>query len=199
MIRLSSVFWLLLASTTALATFAVKYEVQALDNRLTDARKATAAENRERRVLDAEWAYLNRPDMLAAMNQRFLSLAPITRKQLQTGIADIAMRPVAPPPEPTPAGAVPESAKLAALDRAPSPLPEAAPVAKAAPTSLPITAASAEGPAAAPGPPTASSPPRAVLIKASASVSTTPASSPRAKTLDRGSLDQLIARIAAGR
>jgi hypothetical protein len=192
MIRLSSVFWLLLVSATALATFAVKYEVQALDNRLADARKATAAENREQRVLDAEWAYLNRPDMLAAMNQRFLSLAPITRKQLQTAITDIAIRPAPPPPEPAPVASVPESAKPEALDRAP-PLSEASPVAKAGPAPPPVTAASLEGPAAAPSP--ASLPPRLALIKAS--VSTAPA--PRAKPLDRGSLDQLIARIAAGR
>ena len=194
MIRLSSVFWLLLVSTTALATFAVKYEVQALDNRLADARKAIAAENRERRVLDAEWAYLNRPDMLAVMNQSFLSLAPITRKQLQTGVNDIAMRP-SPPPEPAPTAAAPETAKLAALDRA-SPLPpEAALVAKAPPAPQPIPPVSLEGPAAAPAPAEGSPPPRPVLIKASAA----PASPPRVKPLDRGSLDQLIARIAAGR
>ena len=56
------------------------------------------------RVLDAEWAYLNRPDALAQMNQRFLSLTPIATKQLQTSLTDIPMRP-APPPQPAPAPA----------------------------------------------------------------------------------------------
>ena len=42
---------------------------------------------------DAEWAYLNRPDALAQMNQRYLSLAPIATKQLIANIADIPMRP----------------------------------------------------------------------------------------------------------
>ena len=129
MIRLSAVFWLLLVSGTALATFAVKYEVQSLDDGLGDARKATAAANRELRALDAEWAYLNRPDMLAAMNQRFLSLAPIARRQLETAITDIPMRPQpvqpvpppqpvqpVPPPQPAPG---PTTGPAAGLDRAP--------------------------------------------------------------------------------
>ena len=54
------------------------------------------AEEHEIRVLEAEWAYLTRPETLDAMNRRFLSLAPISTKQLHTTVADIPMRP--PPP-----------------------------------------------------------------------------------------------------
>src|SRR5262249_29292821 len=193
MIRLASMFWLLLVSAAALATFALKYEVQALDVRLADARKATAAESRELRVLDAEWAYLNRPDMLAAMNQRFLSLAPITRKQLQTATAEIPMRPApaAPPPAapasgsgqggavdmPPPGGAAP--VVTAALDRPRA--PEKWAMASPPPGPLPIKAAAPPGPssplpikgAAPPGPP-----------------------SPRLGSVDSRSLDQLFTRIA---
>lgn len=182
MIRLSSVFWLILVSATALATFAVKYEVQALDGQLGDTKRATASEHRELHVLDAEWAYLNRPDMLAAMNQRFLSLAPITRQQLQTAIADIPKRP--PPPAPLPPPPVPEaSARVAAVDPAP---PEPA---------LPVTPASLERPAAgAEKLAMASAPIKPLLVKA-AVASGSP--SPRARPLDSRSLDRLIARIAA--
>ena len=76
--------------------FAVKYEVQGLADQL--ARNVKQADDTERdiRVLDAEWAYLNRPDALAQMNQRFLSLAPIATKQLRTSLADIPMRPAPP-------------------------------------------------------------------------------------------------------
>lgn len=186
MIRLASVFWLLLMSATALATFAVKYEVQALDVRLAEARKATAAESRELRVLDAEWAYLNRPETLAAMNQRFLSLAPITRKQLQTAADEIPMRPApaapspAAPPPPLDAGSGPGGAVAPSPPGEPSPVVAASLDRPAAPDKS-ATALPASGPlpikaAAPPGPPAA-----------------------RSGSVDSRSLDRLIARIVAAR
>jgi hypothetical protein len=186
MIRLASVFWLILVSATALATFAVKYEVQALDVRLAEARKATAAESRELRVLDAEWAYLNRPETLAAMNQRFLSLAPITRKQLQTAADEIPMRPAPAAPSP------------AAPPAPPSPTAPPAPPSPTAPPGepSPVVAASLERPAAPDKPATAS--PRAgpLPLKATAPPGPPPA---RFGSVDSGSLDRLIARIVAAR
>ncbi|MGH7126446.1 MAG: cell division protein FtsL, partial [Stellaceae bacterium] len=117
MIKLATLFWLVLVTATGLAMFAVKYQVQALDDRLSDTKKAVTAQDREFRVLSAEWAYLNRPAALADMNRRFLSLAPIATKQLHSGVADIAMRPPPPPPpppepppEPLVAGAAPSNA-----------------------------------------------------------------------------------------
>lgn len=187
MIRLSSVFWVLLVSATALATYAVKYEVQALDDQLTDAGKATASENRELRVLDAEWAYLNRPDTLAAMNQRFLSLAPITRQQLQTAIADIPMRPA--PTAPPPAPSVPQTI----------PVPETGPVAavdtRLPANTLPVASAALDGPPAPVRLAMASAPVKPLQVAAAA----TPSSLLRPRSLDSRSLDQLIARIAAHR
>ena len=170
MIRLASVFWLLLVSAAALATFAVKYEVQALDAQLADIRRATAAESRELRVLDAEWAYLNRPDMLAAMNQRFLSLAPITRKQLQTATAEIPMRPA--PAAPPPAAPEVGSGQGEVVDLRPpgNAAPEQLTMAPPPVAPLPIKAAAPPGPR-----------------------------SPRFGSVDSRSLDQLFARIAAAR
>jgi hypothetical protein len=180
MIRLASVFWLLLVSAAALATFAVKYEVQALDARLADTRRATAAESRELRVLDAEWAYLNRPDMLAAMNQRFLSLAPITRKQLQTATAEIPMRPApaAPPP------AAPDPGSGEAVDVWPPG------------NAAPVVTASLDRSAAPEKLAMASPPVRPPAIKAAAPPGPP---SPRFGSVDSRSLDQLFARIAAAR
>ncbi len=201
MIRLASVFWLILVSATALATFAVKYEVQALDVRLAEARKATAAESRELRVLDAEWAYLNRPETLAAMNQRFLSLAPITRKQLQTAADEIPMRPApaapspaAPPAPPSPTAPPSPAAPPPPLDTGSGPGRAAAPSPPGEPS--PVVAASLERPAAPDKPATAS--PRAgpLPLKATAPPGPPPA---RFGSVDSGSLDRLIARIVAAR
>jgi hypothetical protein len=182
MIRLSSVFWLLLVSAAALSTFAVKYEVQALDDQLAESRKATAAETRELRVLDAEWAYLNRPDMLAAMNQRFLSLAAITRKQLQSVIPEIPMRPApAAPPQAAPEAG---SGSVAAVDMRPPGTPS------------PVAPASLERPTAPEK--LAMAAPPAIPLPIRAPPSPGPSTS-RSEPVDSKSLDRLIARIAAAR
>ena len=92
MLRLATLFWLLLVATAAGGMYAVKYRVQGLEHALVKIDKATIVEQREIRVLDAEWTYLNRPETLAQMNARFLSLVPITAQQLRTSVADIPMR-----------------------------------------------------------------------------------------------------------
>jgi cell division protein FtsL len=123
MIRLGTLFWLVLVSATGFAMFGVKYQVQALEDELARTRRATMAEEHEIRVLDAEWAYLTRPETLEAMNRQFLSLAPISTKQLHTTAADIPMRPPPPAPALVPAPAPVETAAVVA---AAEPLPPAA-------------------------------------------------------------------------
>src|SRR5207248_10071504 len=98
MIRIGTLFWLVLVSATGFAMFGVKYQVQALEDELARTNRATAAEEHELRVLEAEWAYLTRPATLEAMNRQFLSLGPIATKQLHATASDIPLRP--PPPEP---------------------------------------------------------------------------------------------------
>ncbi|HTV46758.1 MAG TPA: hypothetical protein VMF05_15705 [Stellaceae bacterium] len=122
MIRLSTLFWLILASATGFAMFAVKYEVQALADQLTRITRQAGATEHDIRVLDTEWAYLNRPDALAQMNERYLGLVPIATKQLEQSIAALPMRPAPPPPPPAPV---------------PPPAPAASVVAVAAATAVP--------------------------------------------------------------
>jgi hypothetical protein len=105
--------------------FGVKYQVQALEDEVARTRRATMAEEHEIRVLDAEWAYLTRPETLDTMNRRFVSLAPISTKQLHVTVADIPMRPAPPPPLPILA---PVETAMAAAEPTPAPnaLPETA-------------------------------------------------------------------------
>lgn len=124
MIRLSTLFWLVVVATAGFAMFAVKYEVQELADQLARTVKQADDAERDIRVLGAEWAYLNRPDALAQMNQRFLSLAPIATKQLRNSIADIPMRP-APLPPPVETVAVDSATSVAARAVAPPPPLEA--------------------------------------------------------------------------
>jgi hypothetical protein len=109
MIKLGTLFWLVLVSTTGFAMYGVKYQVQALEDELARTKRATIAEEHEIRVLDAEWAYLTRPETLEEMNRRFQSLTPIETKQLHMSAADIPLRVPAPsPPVETPADAAAE-------------------------------------------------------------------------------------------
>lgn len=118
MIRVGTLFWLVLVSATGFAMFGVKYQVQALEDELARTRRATVAEEHEIRVLDAEWAYLTRPETLEGMNRQFLSLAPVSTKQLHMTVADIPLRPAPPAPPPS----VPdETAAVVAVAETPPP------------------------------------------------------------------------------
>jgi hypothetical protein len=198
MIRIGTLFWLVLVSTTAFAMFGVKFQVQALEDELARINKATAADEHEIRVLDAEWAYLTRPETLDAMNRQFLSLVPISTKQLRTTVADIPMRP--PPPAPPPALGEPETV-VAAVGGGP-------PMTSAPPSGLDGVPASGAAPTKSEVEPrqtkSALSVMPALLEKSSAApqVAKAPSARPavRPSTPRRAkSLDDLIAQIMASR
>ena len=92
MIKLGTLFWLVLVSLTGFAMFAVKYGVQSLEDELNRTKKATIAEEHAIRADEAEWAYLTRPETLDEMNRRHLSLGPIATKQLRISLSDIPLR-----------------------------------------------------------------------------------------------------------
>jgi hypothetical protein len=95
-IKLSTLFWLVVVSTTGFAMFAVKYGVQSLEDELNRTKKAIVAEEHAIRSDEAEWAYLTRPETLDEMNRRHLSLGPIVTKQLRATLTDIPLRAAAP-------------------------------------------------------------------------------------------------------
>ena len=85
-----------LVAVCATWAYRVNYATQEALNRLADLRAAIAAEREALSVLNAEWAYLNRPDRLAALMAgpgAELGLGP-------EHFAEAAM--VAYPPEPEP-------------------------------------------------------------------------------------------------
>jgi hypothetical protein len=200
MIRLGTLFWLVLVSAAGFAMFGVKYQVQELENELARAKRATLAEEHEIRVLEAEWAYLTRPETLDTMNRRFLSLAPISTKQLHATVADLPMRP---PPAPLPA---PPEIVVAAAEQTAAPSEPtgtvADPPAEAPPVPVPFNAAAEPPltrsavramPALLEKPTVAAQPVKAVPVRAVAK--STPPSPPRKAK----SLDDLIAQIMASR
>jgi hypothetical protein len=172
MIKLGTLFWLVLVSMTGFAMFAVKYGVQSLEDELNRTKKATIAEEHAIRADEAEWAYLTRPETLDEMNRRHLSLGPIATKQLRIALSDIPLRAAAPLAVDAPALAEPQaegtvpvptisvSAIAPALQEKPAEAAEVAEVIKPAP--------------------------------AKAAAKPVPPRRPR-------SLDELIAQVAAGR
>ena len=77
--------------------YRVNYATQEALNRLADLRAAIAQEREALSVLNAEWAYLNRPDRLAALVAgpgAALGLAPLTPEQF--GEAAMVAFPVEP-------------------------------------------------------------------------------------------------------
>jgi hypothetical protein len=202
MIRLGTVFWLVLVSATGFAMFGVKYQVQALEDALARTNRATATEEHESRVLEAEWAYLTRPETLEAMNRQFLSLGPIATQQLHATANDIPLRPP-PPPEPPPA----EPPAIVATAEP----PPAASAAPSAPEGVPVQAPQPATPQTAAEPPVtqsalralpallekpAAAPPLAKTVPVKAAAKPSPPATParRAK-----SLDDLIAQIMTSR
>ena len=202
MIRLGTLFWLVLVSATGFAMFGVKYQVQALEDELARTNRATATEEHELRVLEAEWAYLTRPATLEAMNRQFLSLSPIATKQLHTTAADIPLRPP-PPAEPPP---VEPPAVVAAAEPAP-----AASAAPSAPEGVPVQAPEPAAPQTAAEPPATQSALRAMpallekpaaapqLAKAVPVKTVTKPSPPASPPRRAKSLDDLIAQIMTSR
>ena len=83
---------------------------------LNKVRQQTVAEQLEIRVLNAEWSYLTQPERLAALNRRFLSLAPVATKQLQQTIGEIPLRAMPAPPVEEVATAAPMPAPAAGLE-----------------------------------------------------------------------------------
>ena len=140
MIKLGTLFWLVLVSLAGFAMFAVKYGVQSLEDELNRTKKATIAEEHAIRADEAEWAYLTRPETLDEMNRHHLSLGPIATKQLRVTLSDIPLRVAAPVmvdaptlDEPPAEGAVPTTPVSANSPELPEKPPEAALLVKPAP------------------------------------------------------------------
>lgn len=71
--------------------FQVKYKVQALQSEAATLEKQLAEEREALHVAAAEWAYLNRPERLQVLADKYLALAPIATAQI-TDVPNVPMR-----------------------------------------------------------------------------------------------------------
>jgi cell division protein FtsL len=81
-VRVSLVIWLIVAGAVALGLYQVKYEVQRLEEELQQVRKDIRQDRVALHVLEAEWAYLNRPERLQRLAAKHLDMGPSGAKQV---------------------------------------------------------------------------------------------------------------------
>jgi hypothetical protein len=154
MIARTTFLWLLLAALAGYALFQVKYQVVTLEEELVRLNTATLREQNQIHVLEAEWSYLNQPQRLEELNERFVHLKPINPVQY-AGIASIPMRPERLDVEP--GSRLPGTEGMIARMAPPRrPIIPGLPPAAAPASSYSTAAATAHAPNAIPAPPTLS-------------------------------------------
>jgi len=102
MSRFGGAFWFVLVIASGMTNFLVKQTVQNLDDKLTHVRRQTVDEQKKIHDLTADWTFLNQPELLADLNNRYVHLGPMSPKQVAAGIDNIPLRPAAPPQEAAP-------------------------------------------------------------------------------------------------
>jgi cell division protein FtsL len=88
----ATLFWSLLAALVGFGLFHVKYQVQALEDRLAKLNRDIVHEQAQIHVLRAEWTYLNRPEHIEELANKYLGLAAPKASQIGS-ISDLPMRP----------------------------------------------------------------------------------------------------------
>ena len=81
-VRVSLVIWLIVAGAVALGLYQVKYEVQRLEEELQQVRNDIRQDRVALHVLEAEWAYLNRPERLQRLAAKHLDMGPSGARQV---------------------------------------------------------------------------------------------------------------------
>lgn len=82
MIRHTTVLILLLVGALSLTLFAVKYRVQNLEQKLTSIDRSIVDNKQAIQVLRAEWSFLNNPNRLRVLANRYLGMVPLKTQQV---------------------------------------------------------------------------------------------------------------------
>ncbi len=85
--RFSNVIWLVGVVLAAFGLYMVKYQVQAVKEEVKVYEAQLKLEQEALHVAQAEWAYLNNPERLLALTEKYLSLEPLRGDQM----VDVAM------------------------------------------------------------------------------------------------------------
>ena len=82
MIRVKYILTLLLFCFCVFGLFQVKFKVQNLHREMAELKKQLEHEKNSIHVLKAEWAYLNQPERLQRLSEKFLNLTEVKSDQI---------------------------------------------------------------------------------------------------------------------
>jgi len=80
--KLATLLWTVLTVSVAISLFLLKYEVQSLEDEISEKMSLAQAHRDAIKVLETEWVYLNRPSRLAALARKHLSVNPLDHKNI---------------------------------------------------------------------------------------------------------------------
>jgi cell division protein FtsL len=83
--RSAALLGIALLALSIFALFQVKYKVQNLRRDLVEIERQITADKQSIHVLEAEWAYLNRPERLKRLSDQYLDLRYVTVAQVKEG------------------------------------------------------------------------------------------------------------------
>lgn len=86
-----AVTWMFVVTCAALAVFYVSQTVERLERELAVQQRTILQHQEAIHVLEAEWSYLNRPERISLLAERFLALAPLSADHV-VGINDLPQR-----------------------------------------------------------------------------------------------------------
>lgn len=81
--RISSLIAMACFSIAAFGLYLVKYTVQDVQRDVASLERELNHERESLHLLNAEWAYLNRPERLRQLADRHLDLSPLDSRQIQ--------------------------------------------------------------------------------------------------------------------
>src|SRR5258706_5044041 len=74
--------WMVVMVVCGFMLYKVKYQVQAVRNEVTETAREVETEKEALHVVAAEWAYLNRPQRLQTLAEKYLSSSDVTVDQI---------------------------------------------------------------------------------------------------------------------
>ena len=80
--KLSTLLWMLVIVVAAFMLYKVKYQVQALKTQVAETTHELEQEKQAMHVVAAEWAYLNRPERLQKLAEKYLHAKEMTVGQI---------------------------------------------------------------------------------------------------------------------
>lgn len=82
-LRITSLVWMACFAVAAFGLYMVKFSVQNLQRDVSVAEQQLAAEKESLHLLNAEWAYLNRPERLRQLSEAHLQLVPLDSTRIE--------------------------------------------------------------------------------------------------------------------